>query len=276
MTIKIATVVPRTYFGEGSESLNFENCARYVKEASERGADLVVFPESFPDNWQPPASLELLDKLKFLGEKYKIHLIGSILEPVHKSEKFYNTCVLINDLGEEVGRYRRTTPNLDPWLYLGGGKWEYQWERDNKFPIFKTRFGSIGILICSEIYAPLLTTKLAQKGATIIVYPTGLTSSKSPLIETWKTMAWARAIENLCVTVVTSNSTGEGGLSMICSPEEILVSTSDEGLHISEVDIQRVQLLRSSHDTFMKNGPEVPFRTKPGIFLDWFREDLES
>jgi N-carbamoylputrescine amidase len=183
---------------------------------------------------------------------------------------------LINDLGEEVGRYRRTTPNLDPWLYLGGGKWEYQWERDNKFPIFKTRFGSIGILICSEIYAPLLTTKLAQKGATIIVYPTGLTSSKSPLIETWKTMAWARAIENLCVTVVTSNSTGEGGLSMICSPEEILVSTSDEGLHISEVDIQRVQLLRSSHDTFMKNGPEVPFRTKPGIFLDWFREDLES
>ena len=86
MTIRIATVVPRTYFGEGSESLNFDNFARYVKDASDRGADLVVFPESYPDNWQPPASLELLDKFKVLGKKYGIHIIGSILEPVHESE----------------------------------------------------------------------------------------------------------------------------------------------------------------------------------------------
>jgi predicted amidohydrolase len=276
LTIKIATVVPRTYFGESSESINFENFARYVKEASDKGAELVVFPESYPDNWQPPASSELLDKFKFLAKKYGIHIIGSILEPIPESKKFYNTCVLISDLGEEIGRYRRTTPNLDPWLYMGGGKWEYQWERDNKLPIFETRFGTIGILICSEIYAPLLTTTLARKGATIVVYPTGLTSDNSPLIETWKTMAWARAIENLCITVVTSNSTGEGGLSMICSPEEILISTTDEGVHLSEVDLARVQLLRTSHDMFMKNGPEVPFKTKPGIFLDWVREDLES
>jgi predicted amidohydrolase len=122
----------------------------------------------------------------------------------------------------------------------------------------------------------MLATTLARKGASIIVYPTGLTSEKSPLFETWKTLAWARAIENLCVTVVTSNSTGEGGLSMVCSPEEILISTTDEGVHLSEVDLARVELLRVSHDVFMSEGPEEPFKTKPGIFMDWVRQDLES
>ena len=169
--MKIATVVPRTHFGDGSESINYENFVGYLEEASKLGADLVVFPESYPDNWQPPANLSLLANFQLLARKYKVHLIASILEPVFESEKFYNTSVLINDLGEEVGRYRRTTPNLDPWLYKNGGKWEYQWERDNKLPIFETKFGSIGILICSEIYAPLLATTLARKGASIIIYP---------------------------------------------------------------------------------------------------------
>lgn len=274
--MKISTVVPRTQFGERSEVTNFENFKSYLQQASGLGADLVVFPESYPDNWRPPCNQGLLDNFKALAKEFRVHLIANILESVLEKERFYNTSVLINDLGEEIGRYRRTTPNLDPWLYKDGGKWDYQWERDNKLPVFQTRFGKIGILICSEIYAPLLATKLAQKGATIIVYPTGLTSDKSPLIETWKTLAWARAIENLCITVVTTNSTGDGGLSMICSPEEVLLSTLSEGVHIREVDLERVNLLRNSHDTFISKGPQVPFKTKPGIFMDWIREDIES
>jgi predicted amidohydrolase len=274
--VKIATVVPRTQFGEGSEVTNFENFKSYLQQASGLGADLVVFPESYPDNWRPPSNQGLLDHFKVLAKEFRVHLIANILESALENEKFFNTSVLINDLGEEIGRYRRTTPNLDPWLYKDGGKWDYQWERDNKLPIFQTRFGKIGILICSELYAPYLATRMAQKGATIIVYPTGLTSDKSPLIETWKTLAWARAIENLCITVVTTNSTGDGGLSMICSPEEVLLSTLSEGVHIREVDLERVNLLRNSHDTFMSKGPQIPFKTKPGIFMDWIREDLES
>lgn len=274
--MKIATIVPRTHFGEGSEFINFQNFQSYLEQAKNLGADLVVFPESYPDNWQPPANLALLRNLKDLAKQNSVHLIANILEPASGKEKFYNTAVLINDLGDEVGRYRRTTPNLDPWLYKNGGKWEYHWERDNQLPIFETRFGKIGILICSELYAPYLATRMAQKGASIIVYPTGLTSEKSPLFETWKTLAWARAIENLCITVVTTNSTGDGGLSMICSPEEVLLSTVDEGVHIREVDLERVALLRQSHDSFMKNGPDIPFKTKPGIFMDWVRKDIES
>ena len=41
--MKIATVVPRTHFDEGSEAINLENFKSYVEQASRLGADLVVF-----------------------------------------------------------------------------------------------------------------------------------------------------------------------------------------------------------------------------------------
>ena len=44
--MKIATVVPRTHYGDGSESINYENFVGYLEEASKLGADLVVFHES--------------------------------------------------------------------------------------------------------------------------------------------------------------------------------------------------------------------------------------
>jgi predicted amidohydrolase len=75
--MKIATVVPRTNFDKDSELINYENFAGYLEEASDRGADLVVFPESYPDNWKPPAHLNLLDKFEILAKKYKLHIIAS-------------------------------------------------------------------------------------------------------------------------------------------------------------------------------------------------------
>lgn len=272
--MKIATVVPRTIFGVNAELENYQSFCKYLEEAKGLGADLVVFPESFPDNWRPPSNSGLLDLMKDQARKFGIHLVGSILESSEYENKFYNTSVLIDDTGKEIGRYRRTTPNLDPWLYRDGGKWEYSWIRGDQLPVFETRFGTIGILICSEIYAPYLATRMAQKGASILIYPTGLTSEKSPLVETWKTMAWARAIENLCITVVASNSVGEGGLSMICSPEEVMLETSNEGVHISEIDLERLRKLRNTHDTFESRDLQRPYRAKPGILMDWVRDDL--
>jgi predicted amidohydrolase len=276
MKIKIATVVPNTKFGVGSEVKNLGMFTQHLASAKELGADIVIFPESYPDNWSPPTNSSLLAEFSKLSKKFSLHFIAGLLETSDENNTlFYNTSVLFDDLGNEIGRYRRTTPNLDPWLYRGGGKWEYHWKRGDKLPIFDTKFGKIGILICSEVYVPELTRKLAKQGAILIVYPTGLTSSDSPLIDTWKTVVWARAIENLCVTVVTSNSTGRGGLSMICTPENVLLNTEEEGVHIREIDLSRIELIRNSHDNFIGKGPEIPFRAKPGVFMDWIRSDLE-
>lgn len=273
--MRIATIVPSTKFGELSESENFKEFCTYLEKAKELGADLAVFPESYPDNWKPPVSPRLLNSIKEQVKKSQIHVMASILEPSSKENYFHNTSILFDENGNEIGRYRRTTPKIDDWLYEGGERWQYNWMRGDDLPVFETGFGKVGILVCSEIYAPFLATRLAQKGASIILYPTGLTSKKSPLIETWKTMAWARAIENLCVTVVTSNSVGEGGLSMICSPEEVLLETFEEGVHVVDVDLERVAQLRKTPDTYRTRDAVNPFRVKPGILKDWIRNDLK-
>jgi predicted amidohydrolase len=264
--MKIATVVPNTKFGDNSESSNLADFEQHLDNAKKQGADLVVFPESYPDNWKPPEIKNLPETFSSLAKKYEIHFVAGILEPSNSNTPtFFNTSVLIDDQGNEIGRYRRTTPNLDPWLYKGGGKWEYQWARGKDLPVFNSKFGKIGILICSEVYVPELSRHLAKSGAEIIVYPTGLTSAKSPLYETWQTLVWARAIENLAISVATSNSIGDGGLSMVCSPENVILNTKEEGVHVCDVDLERIKLLRNSHDGFISEGPEIPFKTKPGF-----------
>jgi predicted amidohydrolase len=128
--------------------------------------------------------------------------------------------------------------------------------------------------MCSEIYSPELARILALQGAELILMPAGLTSNSSSLVDTWRTLVWARAIENLAYTAVCSNvvKEGQGGFSMLCSPEEIVLESGAEGVQVATVDLARVRWLRREQDRLV---PEPkPWRTKPGSLRDWRRPDL--
>lgn len=79
----------------------------------------------------------------------------------------YNTLTLHSPEGKEFGRYRRTTPSRTPWIYKGGRYWEFDWVNANDLPVFKTELGTIGIIMCSEVYATECARDLAIKGRTL-------------------------------------------------------------------------------------------------------------
>jgi hypothetical protein len=58
----------------------------------------------------------------------------------------------------------------------------------------------------------------------------------------------------------------EHGLAMICSPEEIVIESTKEGIFIAECDLERIRWLREQKDLY---GPPMPWRTKPGALRDW-------
>src|SRR5262249_37584774 len=137
-----------------------------------------------------------------------------------------------------------------------------------------TDLGKLGLLICSEVYGPELARILALKGAEIVFLPAGLMGSTTSLTDTWRTLIWARAIENLMYTAVCSTvvSEGELGLAMICGPEQILLETRDEGVHVADIDLDRIRWLREEQDRLV-DEPE-PWRTKPGVLRDWRRQEV--
>jgi 5-aminopentanamidase len=131
---------------------------------------------------------------------------------------------------------------------------------------------TIGMLICSEVYVPELARLLALKGAEILFMPAGLW--KSAQWDNWRVLMRARAIENLAYTATCQNILGEepenAGLAMICSPEGVLVDSSQDGVFLADCDLDRLRMLRAAQD-----GRDFPGgkACKAGVLWQWYRAD---
>ncbi|MCU1614574.1 MAG: Nitrilase/cyanide hydratase and apolipoprotein N-acyltransferase [Frankiales bacterium] len=270
MSFRLAAVQPRA-FSDQEEERNLEAALRWLQRASEAGADLVVFPEGYPGPTNPANEYDSLGPLRATARELGLHVVAGGLAPADDG-KHYVTSFLIDDDGEIAGAYRRTTP-LGPYIYRDIPAWNFDYEASAEAPrVFSTRLGRIGILTCSEVYVPELSRTLALQGADLIVYPAG--GAINELLPTWRTMIWARAIENLTYTAAVQNlyASDEEGVATIASPEAVVASSLDEALLISEVDTDRLAFLRErdEHIEFPK-----PYRTIPGV-IRWRRPELYS
>jgi predicted amidohydrolase len=281
-TIRLSMVQPVTHFGPDAAKLNIETAERHVAAAAAAGGQLVVFPESFPGSWKAPVTWTPEAELADMARRYGVYLIGGFAEPADSGgQRCWNTLALYGPDGAEVGRYRRTTPAHAPWMYKGGRYWDFDWVNAVELPVFDTDLGRIGMIMCSEVYATECSRAMALQGADLTVLPAGLPGPRMALYHTWRTLVWARAIENIMFTAVCGNilsaeagpdATREG-LTMICSPEEVLLDTGAEGVHTADLDLGRLRFLRESQDRLPGPGEEdVPWKCKPGNLRDWRRD----
>ncbi|HYP36643.1 MAG TPA: carbon-nitrogen hydrolase family protein, partial [Stellaceae bacterium] len=159
-----------------------------------------------------------------------------------------------------------------PWIYTGGPAWEFQWVPGDEFPVFDTVHGKVGLAMCSEVYMPEVGRALALRGAELIFMPAG--KDKGKLWATWRTLIWARAIENLAIVVTTQNlfDHSERGLAMVASPEEILFESTIAGTTVVDVSLERVRYLRATRDEV---GSSQICAVKQGLLgPQWQRPEL--
>ncbi len=269
MKVTVAAVQTKTVLEADQQTKNIEMARQYVAQAAEQGAQFVCFPETYPGPWKAPLSYSPVEPLKEMAKEHNVIIIAGANCPVPGNPgRGYTSQIIVSPDGS-VGRYNRTIPK-GPWIYKGGRFWDYDYQEGDDLPVFPTPFGTVGILICSEVYAPELSRLLALKGAEIIFLPAGV--CKYELQATWRTLIWARAIENLAYTVTCQNILGaEQGLAMICSPEEVLVEATKPGIFTAQCDLDRIRWLREQRDLY---GPPMPWNTKPGTLRDWRRPEV--
>lgn len=271
--LRIAVINPRTVFGPSSREENLRIMTELASEARGAGAELIVFPESFPGEWKAPVTWTPRAELTELARSLDCHIIGGFTEPLDdEGVRCHNVLGLFGPEGES-GAYRRTTPAHAPWVYRGGTHWDFEWVPGAELPVFETPLGIVGIAMCSEIYVPEIARALALKGAEIILFPAGLVGPYRALYDTWRTLCWARAIENLAITAIATNILeDQGGLAMVCSPEEVLLDETSDGVFVVDVDVDRVRWLREQQDRRIDG--QTPWRTKPGTLRDWRRQEV--
>lgn len=271
MSVRIAVVQPLTHDRARAEMV--PQALDHIDRAAADGAQIVCLPETYPGPRTKPVDYDPLPELGAAAQRHGIYLIAGLIEDVPEDpQRHYNALVLLGPDGAEVGRYRRIIP-AGPWIYTGGAFWDFEYLEGDQLPVFDTPHGKIGLLMCSEVYVPELARLLAVKGAEIIFMPAG--GWKKSQWANWRTLMHARAIENLAYTATCQNirghETGNAGLAMICSPEEIVAESSQPGMLVADCDLDRVRMLRAAEDGPGFDGYKA---CKAGVLWQWYRPDV--
>jgi predicted amidohydrolase len=271
MTFRIAVVQPIAH-RPGEDEANVAEAVRFIERAAADGAHFVCFPETYPGPWRMPATFDPTAAMVEAAAKHRLHVVFGTIEPISSADATaYNLICMAYPDGRAPARYRRTHPN-GPWIYTGGTAWEFQYVPGNEFPVFDTEHGRVGLAMCSEVYMPEVTRALALRGAELIFMPAG--KDKKTLWATWRTLIWARAIENLALVVTTQNlfSHAERGLAMVAAPEEIMFESTAAGLTVVDVSLERLRFLRSTRDVV---GSSDQCAAKQGLLgPQWQRPEM--
>jgi predicted amidohydrolase len=271
MTFRIAVVQPISH-PPGEAERNVADAVKWIGRAAADGADYVCFPETYPGPWRMPATFDPSAALGEAAAKHGVHAVFGTIEPIDmEAATAHNLIVMAYPDGRAPARYRRTHPN-GPWIYTGGRSWEFQYVPGNEFPVFDTAHGKVGLAMCSEVYMPEVSRAVALRGAELIFMPAGI--DKNRLWSSWRTLIWARAIENLAIVVTTQNlfDHSQRGLAMVAAPEEIMFESTAAGLSIVEVSLDRIRRLRASRDEV---GSSMVCAAKQGVLgPQWQRPEL--
>ena len=273
MTFRIAVVQPISH-RPGEDEANVPDALRHIERAAGEGATFVCFPETYPGPWRMPATFDPTDAMAEAAARHGVHVVFGTIEPIDAAAATaHNLICMAYPDGRTPARYRRTHPN-GPWIYTGGPAWDFHYVPGNDFPVFDTAHGKVGLAMCSEAYMPEVTRALALRGAELIFMPAG--TDKKRLWATWRTLIWARAIENLAVVVTTQNlfTHAERGLAMVAAPEEILFESTAAGLAVIDVGLERIRYLRATRDEV---GSSDACAAKQGLLgPQWQRPELRD
>jgi predicted amidohydrolase len=186
--VRLAAVHFRPQRDAAGERTPMGNCRLFeplIAEAARQRADLVVLPETltyyglgktYLDAAQPipgPAT----DYFGALAKQHNFYIVAGLLE--RDRHLVYNVSVLLGPDGKIMGKYRKVT--------LPRGEIEGGIAPGNEYPVFDTRFGKLGMMICYDGFFPEVARELTANGAEVIAWPVW---GCNPLL------AQARAVEN--------------------------------------------------------------------------------
>jgi 5-aminopentanamidase len=225
----------------GDPLANAKNAIDYLEKLHIEGVDLVVFPEAFLTGYcvdcmadarsiAIPRDHESVTQIAEAAERLNILTVFGFAE--ERDGKVFNTAAL-TEPGKETRFYQKThLPILGLDRFVEPG---------SQIPVFETRLGKIGILICYDLRPPEAMRVLALAGAELVVLPTNWPEGAEVSAEH---ITIARAAEN-GVFVATCDRTGHEhgfnfiGLSKIISPKgKVLASASrEEAILKAEIDL---------------------------------------
>lgn len=229
--VRLATVHYRPAGGKSAAD-NRAQFAKFLDEAGEKRADLVVLPESLTlvgNGLDYVTSSEPIPgpSTRYFGEFAKRHnyyVVAGLTE--RNGHLVHNVAVLIAPDGNVAGKYRKTAL---PRAEIEGGV-----TPGYSYPVFDTRFGKLGMMVCYDGFFPEVARQLTLRGAEVIAFPVW---GCNPML------AAARACENhvYLVSSTYTDSKTDWMISGIFDREgNVMAQAKDFGtVVLAEVDLNK-------------------------------------
>lgn len=229
---------------------NLAELEALCRAAQEARADILALPElaltgylifNQLDELAEPRNGPLLTEAARLARHYGLHLVLGFAEKA--TEGIYNSAVLLDDMGRQLGCYRKMQLWADEHeVFLPGSE-----------PlVVETRHGRIGLMICYDNEFPEVSRALAQQGAELIISPT---ANMEPNAQRQQLQVRCRALDNQVFVACVNRSGQEDhlqfcGHSLVAGPDgEVLTQlTQQPGTSILDLDLSRCQESRKAQD----------------------------
>lgn len=273
------------------KTINLQKAIDEIKVAAKKGAQIVCLQELFTslyfcdvedyENFTlaesiPGPSTEILSKV---AKENNVVVIASLFEK-RTQGLYHNTTAVIDADGTYLGKYRKMHIPDDPAFY----EKFYFTPGDLGYKIFKTKYATIGVLICWDQWYPEAARITALMGAEILFYPTAIGWATSQDDETnteqynaWQTIQRSHAVAN-GVHVVSVNRVGfeQNGLmkfwggSFVTNPFGSLLykaSHENEETVVVEIDTNKTDFFRT-HWPFLRDRRTDSYQPITKRFID--------
>ncbi|HEX7447416.1 MAG TPA: carbon-nitrogen hydrolase family protein, partial [Pirellulales bacterium] len=148
-----------------SAAANREEAAALVAEAARQKADLIVLGETLtyygrhvpPVDTAEPVPGPTTEYFGALAKQHNLYIVLSVYE--RAAHLVYNTAVALGPDGTLVGKYRKVSlPRNEVASGVAPG---------HDYPVFDTRFGKLGMMVCYDGFFPEVARELTNRGAEV-------------------------------------------------------------------------------------------------------------
>ena len=255
---------------------NKKKAVEKIKEAAKSGANIICLQELYTslyfcdveayENFKlaEPIPGKTTDELCVLAKSLGVVIIASLFEK--RAEGLYhNTTAVLDADGSYLGKYRKMHIPDDPAYY----EKFYFTPGDLGYKVFKTKFATIGVLICWDQWYPEAARITSLMGAEMLFYPTAIgwataqdEATNTEQYNAWQTIQRSHAVAN-GVPVISVNRVGleQDGLmkfwggSFVSNPFGTLLykaSHDQEEVAVIDIDTEKSDSYRT-HWPFLRD-----------------------
>lgn len=238
----------------------FPECCDYLGENRYQTIDLAE-----------PLDGAIVDAYKKLARKNSLFLsFGGVHEAIfdekgEKSNRIYNTHVLIDPNGEIISKYQKLHMfNVDTPEFKYRESEIAKPGENITLPV-ETPIAKIGLQICYDLRFPEVATYLTQKGATLLTYPSAFSVSTGKAH--WEVLLRSRAIENQCYVIAAAQNGQHNkkrssyGHALIVDPWGKVIAKCDQDkvpdVAFAEIDSNKLESVRSNMPCFEHRRDDI-------------------